>query len=193
MIGARGHLSGCILALVVARMSDLLVATSGTAVPACRFAHAGYLLALAAWIGLAVPVLAQENLAQEKLAQVPAQVLAQDNAGLAAGKDAWARASCFTCHGSRAQGGDGGDYPVGPSLRNVRFGKETMVDIVSCGIPGTPPMPAWLKGAYTTVECYGMPLGSIPAGMTVPGILTADEIKALVNYVFATFVQAPRP
>ena len=54
-------------------------------------------------------------------------------------------------------------------------------------------MPAWLKGAYTTVECYGMPLGSRPAGMTIPAILTADEIKALVDYVFATFVQAPRP
>jgi hypothetical protein len=38
-----------------------------------------------------------------------------------------------------------------------------------------------------------MPLGSIPAGMTVPAILTAGEIKALVDYVFATFVQAPRP
>jgi hypothetical protein len=36
-------------------------------------------------------------------------------------------------------------------------------------------------------------LGSTPAGMTVPAILTADEIKALVDYVFATFVQAPRP
>jgi hypothetical protein len=57
-----------------------------------------------------------------------------------------------------------------------------------CGIPGTP-MPAWLKGAYTKVECYGMPFGSTPAGMTVPAILTADEIKALVDYVFATFVR----
>ena len=68
MIGVRGYLSGCILAL-------------------------------AACIGLGVPV------------------LAQDNSGLAAGKEAWARASCSNCHGSRAQGGDGGDYPVGPSLR----------------------------------------------------------------------------
>jgi len=91
-----------------------------------------------------------------------------------------------------AQGGDGGDYPVGPSLRNITFDKATMVEIVSCGRPGTP-MPAWLKGAYTTVQCYGMPLGSMPEGMTVPAILTADEIKALVDYVFATFVQAPRP
>jgi len=132
-------------------------------------------LALAACIGLDVPV------------------LAQDNSGLVAGKDAWIRASCFDCHGRMAQGGSGGDYPVGPSLRNITYDKETMVGIVSCGIPGTPPMPAWLKGAYTKVECYGMPLGSIPAGMTVPAILTADEIKALVDYVFATFVQAPRP
>jgi hypothetical protein len=60
-------------------------------------------LALAACIGLDVPV------------------LAQDNSGLVAGKDAWARASCFDCHGSMAQGGSGGDYPVGPSLRNITF------------------------------------------------------------------------
>ena len=115
MIGVRGYLSGCILAL-------------------------------AACIGLAVPV------------------LAQDNSGLAAGKEAWARASCSNCHGSMAQGGDGGDYPVGPSLRNITFDKATMVEIVSCGRPGTP-MPAWLKDAYSKVQCYGMPVGSTPAGV----------------------------
>ena len=91
-----------------------------------------------------------------------------------------------------AQGGNGGDYPVGPSLRNITFGKETMMGIVSCGIPGTL-MPAWLKGAYTKVECYGMALGSRPADTVIPAILTADEIKALVDYVFATFVQKPQP
>jgi hypothetical protein len=134
----------------------------------------GCLLALAACTGLGVPV------------------LAQDNSDLAVGRDAWRRASCSNCHGSMGQGGDGGDYPYGPSLRNIAYGKETMVGIVSCGLPGTP-MPAWLKGAYTEVECYGT-LGSIPAqGVTLPAILTADEIKALVDYVFATFVQAPKP
>jgi mono/diheme cytochrome c family protein len=131
-------------------------------------------LAIAACIGLAVPA------------------LAQNNSGLAVGKDAWSRAGCFNCHGITAAGGSGGDFPVGPSLRDITFDKATMVEIVSCGRPGTP-MPAWLKGAYTTVQCYGMPLGSMPEGMTVPAILTADEIKALVDYVFATFVQTPRP
>jgi mono/diheme cytochrome c family protein len=133
------------------------------------------MLALAACIGLGVPV------------------LAQDNSDLAVGRDAWRRASCSNCHGSMAQGGDGGDYPYGPSLRSITYDKEMMALIVSCGFPGTP-MPAWLKGAYTEVACYGMPVGSRPAeGVTLPALFTADEIKALVDYVFATFVQTPRP
>ena len=143
MIGVRGHLSGCILAL-------------------------------AACIGLAVPALAQEQFGPRRRQR------------------RLVRASCFNCRGSMAQGGSGGDYPVGPSLRKITFNKATMVQIVSCGLPGTP-MPAWLKGAYTTVQCYGMPLGSRPADTVIPAILTADEIKALVDYVFATFVQKPQP
>ena len=69
-----------------------------------------YMLALAASVGLGVPV------------------LAQDSSGLAAGKEAWDRAGCYNCHGSRAQGGDGGDYPVGPAFTNTVLDKETMVD-----------------------------------------------------------------
>jgi len=36
-------------------------------------------------------------------------------------------------------------------------------------------------------------VGSRPADTVIPAILTADEIKALVDYVFATFVQKPQP
>ncbi len=137
----------------------------------------GYLrlpaLALAAAIGLTVPG------------------LAQDNSGLAAGQDAWNRAGCTNCHGDMAQGGNGGDYPVGPPLRTTALDKETMALIVTCGLPGTP-MPAWLKGAYTEVECYGEPGGPRPVGVAVPGLFTADEINALVDYVYATFVQTPQ-
>ncbi len=134
----------------------------------------GGMLALAACIGLTVPA------------------LAQDNSDLAVGRDAWDRAGCANCHGNRAQGGVGEDYPIGPSLRNITFDKETMVEIVSCGRPGTP-MPAWLKGAYLEVECYGMPVGARPAErVTLPGLFTADEVKALVDYIFATFVQTPQ-
>ncbi len=130
-------------------------------------------LTLAAWIGLAVPA------------------LAQDNSGLAVGKSVWNRGGCFNCHGDRAQGGGGGDYPMGPSLRNIGYDKATMAEVVACGRPDTP-MPAWQQGAYSRVECFGMPLGSTPPGMTVPAIFTADEIKALVDYIYAEFVQTPQ-
>jgi hypothetical protein len=132
------------------------------------------MLALAAFVGLGVPV------------------LAQDDADLAVGKDTWNRAQCTNCHGNMAQGGAGGDYPIGPSLRNTALDKETMALIVSCGLPGTQ-MPAWLKGAYTEVECYGEPVGSRPAaGVIVPGLFSEEEIKAVVDYIFATFVQTPQ-
>lgn len=135
----------------------------------------GCLLALAASIGLGAPA------------------LAQDDANLALGREAWLRSGCAQCHGSRAGGGLDGDNPVGPGLRNTLLDKETMAMIVSCGLPGTP-MPAWLKGAYTEVECYGEPVGSRPAlGVTLPAILSADEINALIDYIYATFVQTPQP
>ena len=79
-----------------------------------------YMLALAASVGLGVPV------------------IAQDRSDLAAGQNAWNRAGCYNCHGSRAQGGDGGDYPMGPALMTTALDKETMMMIVSCGLPGTP-------------------------------------------------------
>src|SRR6185503_4614900 len=71
----------------------------------------GGILALAASIGLTVPALAQDAAAQ-----------------LAVGKDAWSRASCQDCHGNMAQGGQGGDSPIGPSLRNIKYDKATMVE-----------------------------------------------------------------
>src|SRR5712671_4855159 len=138
---------GCraaVVALDHPRQTPGIIHRTGAEVIGVRGYLSGCILALAACIGLAVPV------------------LAQDNSGLAAGKEAWARASCSNCHGSMAQGGDGGDYPVGPGLRNITYGKETMVGIVSCGIPGTPPMPAWLKGASPRLNAMACRWGRYP-------------------------------
>lgn len=132
-----------------------------------------YTLAIAACIGLGFPA------------------LAQNSPDLTAGQNVWNRGGCTNCHGNMGQGGNGGDYPIGPSFRTTALDKETMTLIVSCGLPGTP-MPAWLKGAYTEVECYGMPVGSSPPGLSVPRLFTAEEIAALVDYIFGTFVQTPQ-
>src|SRR5580692_10629367 len=90
-------------------------------------------------------------------------VWAQDAARLAAGEDAWNKAGCFECHGASGEGGFGGEFPAGPSLRQTKLDRAALAETISCGRPGSP-MPAWLDGAYTERQCYGLPKGPAPAG-----------------------------
>jgi mono/diheme cytochrome c family protein len=110
---------------------------------------------------------------------------AQDAARLAAGEDAWNKAGCFQCHGTSGEGGDGGEFPAGPSLRATRLDRATLAETISCGRPGTP-MPAWLDGAYVQSPCYGMP--KRPADVVLTPVLIGDEIAALVDYLMARIV-----
>ncbi len=73
---------------------------------------------------------------------------AQDAPGAAAGENAWDKAGCLQCHGASGEGGDGGEFPAGPSLRKTRLDRAALAETISCGLPGTQ-MPAWLDGAYT--------------------------------------------
>ena len=61
-----------------------------------------------------------------------------------------------------------------------------------CGLPGTR-MPAWLKGAYTEVECNSAPLGPPPTDVVVSGLYSDDQLKALVDYVQTSFMKQPMP
>jgi len=112
---------------------------------------------------------------------------AQDAARLAAGEAAWNKAACLQCHGSLGEGGMGGEFPAGPSLRTTRLNRALLLDAIRCGRPGTQ-MPAWLAGAYTTVSCYGLPKGPPPAGLELTPVLSSDEIEALVDYLMAKIV-----
>ena len=82
---------------------------------------------------------------------------AQD--GIASGEAAWDKAGCLQCHGSRGEGGDGGEFPAGPSLRKTRLDRAALVEAISCGLPGT-----------------AMP------------VLNAAEIEALVDFLGARFI-----
>jgi mono/diheme cytochrome c family protein len=115
----------------------------------------------------------------------PAQ--AQSTARLAAGEDAWNKAGCFECHGTAGEGGSGGEFPAGPSLRASKLDRAAVLETISCGRPGTP-MPAWLDGAYTARACYGRPKGPAPAGVDLMPVLDADEIQALLDYLTAKIV-----
>ena len=116
---------------------------------------------------------------------VPA--FAQDAARLAAGEEAWDKAGCLQCHGSTGEGGAGGEFPAGPSLRKARLDRAALVETISCGLPGTQ-MPGWLDGAYTQRSCYGFPNGSPPAGTDLSPVLSANEIEALVDYLLAKII-----
>ena len=105
----------------------------------------------------------------------------QIKAGLAVWKD---RGGCFNCHGDFGQGGEGGHFPAGPSLRKSALDLETMQSVVSCGLPGTK-MPFNLEGAYKTEECYGT-VGEDPPPEVVPGTaLSKQEITDLIAYIGA--------
>src|SRR5215471_13413171 len=112
---------------------------------------------------------------------------AQDAARLAAGESAWDKAGCLQCHGSSGEGGAGGEFAAGPSLRKTRLDRAALVEAISCGLPGTQ-MPSWLDGAYTRRSCYGFPNGPPPAATDLSPVLSADEIEALVDYLLAKFV-----
>ena len=112
---------------------------------------------------------------------------AQDAARLAAGEAAWNKAACLQCHGSSGEGGTGGEFPAGPSLRTTQLNRAMLIDTIGCGRPGTQ-MPAWLDGAYTEISCYGLPKGPPPAGLERTPVLSGDEVEALVDYMLAKMV-----
>jgi len=120
-------------------------------------------------------------------AAVSISAFAQDAARLAAGEEAWDKAGCLQCHGSAGEGGAGGEFPAGPSLRKSRLDRAALTETVSCGLPGTP-MPSWLDGAYTQRACYGFPAGPAPDGTTLTPVLSAGEVEALIDYLLAKIV-----
>jgi mono/diheme cytochrome c family protein len=112
---------------------------------------------------------------------------AQNAARLTAGEAAWNKAACLQCHGSSGEGGTGGEFPAGPSLRTTQLNRAMLADTIRCGRPGTQ-MPAWLDGAYTDISCYGLPKGPPPAGLDLTPVLSGDEVEALVDYMMAKMV-----
>lgn len=125
---------------------------------------AGALISLA----LAAPLMAQDADTSEAVIQ--------------AGRPLWNDAGCANCHGGRGEGGGDASFPMGPSLRTSGLDAEGFELIIGCGIPGGQ-MPAFLEGAYTEQECFGMPVGSAPSGMIVSGMFDSEQIAALVEYI----------
>ena len=72
------------------------------------------------------------------------------------GKVIWNnKSSCKNCHGWAGDGKGHPRSPRGPSLRNTALDRETMREVIACGVPGTA-MPYHDRAAYTDDRCYGL-------------------------------------
>lgn len=139
---------------------------------------------------IAAPVLGQDASSGASAGAAAAPAAAPDI--LAAGKHLWNDAACYNCHGPNGEGGHSADFPAGPSLRTSGLDPQSMLTIVECGVAGSR-MPAWLKGAYTQISCYGAPVGAAPADTLVSGAYSEADLKNLVAYVQTTFMKQPLP
>lgn len=100
------------------------------------------------------------------------------------------KGGCNQCHGSSGNGVGDDARERGANLRESTLDKETMVMIISCGIPGTN-MPYFEKFSYTDDRCYGMTEADIGTDKPQPpiaGFLAKRDIVAVADYILETFV-----
>src|SRR5260370_28390165 len=81
-----------------------------------------------------------------------ASAFAHDATRLASGEAAWDKAGCPQCHGASGEGGSGGESVARPSLRTTRLAKESLIDTIGCGPPGTQ-IPPSLAAPYSPISC----------------------------------------
>jgi mono/diheme cytochrome c family protein len=90
--------------------------------------------------------------------------------------------ACAGCH--KWHGGGGGGYGGDAlSLRKTELTKEQIVEVVTCGRPGTG-MPYHVRGAYDTVKCYDSLRADMGTSMPpeAAAFLRPAEIDAVATY-----------
>ena len=115
---------------------------------------------------------------------LPAQAQQENGATI------WAQAGCFNCHGNLGAGDGDAAYPVGPNLRRSSLERDQLIETIACGRPSTA-MPFHLKGAYTEVACYRLPLGE-PPGVISGGEFSSEQVELLADFLLETVLGVPR-
>lgn len=115
----------------------------------------------------------------------------------------FSKGGCNQCHGTQGNGVGDDAREHGANLRESGLDKEGLVEIISCGIPGTN-MPYFEKFSYTDDRCYGLTEADIGTDKPQPPLTTflaKRDISAVADYVRENFVgkgavdpnQAPKP
>src|SRR6185503_5733961 len=102
-----------------------------------------------------------------------------------AGKAVFSRANCVGCHKWHGNGG-GGYGGDALSLRKTELTRDQIIETVACGRPSTG-MPFFVRGAYESSKCFGMPRADVGPGMPPEGgtFLRPNDIEAVADYVLA--------
>jgi len=103
------------------------------------------------------------------------------------GQQVYRKANCMGCHKWHGAGG-GGYGGAALSLRATQLTREQMIEVVTCGRPGTN-MPYHASDAYTAANpCYGG-MDKESLGHEAPPFaaqfLSARQIEGVVDYVLA--------
>src|SRR5947208_1479838 len=123
---------------------------------------------------------------------VPA-ALAQAPDDLAAGLRLFTqKGDCQACHG---WAGDGrkmdSQMPDGANLRALTIDRETLIQTIRCGRPGTG-MPAFDRLAYSDGRCFGLKAADLRArGLTLadpPATLQLNEFNLLADFLLAKVI-----
>ena len=118
---------------------------------------------------------------------------AQSADDIAAGRRLFTqKGDCQACHG---WAGDGrkmdNQMPDGANLRAMNIDRETLIQTIKCGRPGTG-MPPFDRLAYSDGRCFGLKAADLRArGLTVgdpPATLQLNEINLLVDFLLAKVV-----
>jgi mono/diheme cytochrome c family protein len=100
------------------------------------------------------------------------------------------KGGCNQCHGSNGDGVGDDARESGANLRESALDKETMIEVISCGRPGTN-MPYFEKFSYTDDRCYGMTAEDIGEDKPQPPLrnfLPKRDIEKVADYILETFV-----
>jgi mono/diheme cytochrome c family protein len=93
---------------------------------------------------------------------------------------------CVNCHGWAADGKTGVNLrsPPGSNLRESAMELETLIEVITCGLPGTA-MPYHDRGAYRDDRCYGMRMSEFDkASAPMRGkSLREEDIKSVAVYL----------
>lgn len=104
--------------------------------------------------------------------------------------------NCVNCHGWAADGKTGVDLraPTGPSLRETTLDEAALIDVISCGRPGTQ-MPYHDRAAYRDDRCYGLVMPDFKGGgKPVRGkTIGEDDIASLVAYLQTRVIGRGKP